>query len=114
VEYESIMAKAQKLVGVAGTERFFSFVGNAAAAFPQALDTINIDEAVFEYGDMMGVSSKIIRTQDETDAIREQKAKDQQKQQMAAQIPDLAKSAQLLSNSDLSTDNVLSRVLAGA
>lgn len=114
VEYESTMAKAQKLVGVAGTERFFSFVGNAAAAFPQALDKINIDEAVDEYGDMMGVSANIIRTDEATQALREQKAADAQKQQMAAQIPDLAKAAQNLSGADLSTDNVLSRVLAGA
>jgi hypothetical protein len=114
VDYESIMAKAQKLVGVAGTERFFSFVGNAAAAFPQALDKINIDEAVDEYGDMMGVSSKIIRTQEQTDEIRQQKTEAQQQQQIAAAVPEMAKSAQLLSQSDLSTDNALSRVLAGA
>jgi hypothetical protein len=114
VEYESIMAKAQKLVGVAGTERFFSFVGNAAAAFPQALDKINIDEAVDEYGDMMGVSSKIILTAEQTAELRQQKAEQAAQQQAQAAIPQLAQAGKLLSETDLSTDNGLSRLLAGA
>lgn len=114
VEYESIMAKAQKLVGVAGTERFFSFVGNAAAAFPQALDKINIDAAIDEYGDMMGVSSAIILTAEQADAIRKQKADAAAKQQMAAQIPQLAEAGKNLSQADTSTDNLLSRMMAGA
>lgn len=112
--YESVMAKAQKLVGVAGTERFFSFVGNAAGAFPQALDKINIDEAIDEYGDMMGVSPKIILTAEQAATLRQQKADKAAQQQAAAAIPELAKSAELLSRSDLSTDNGLSRLLAGA
>lgn len=114
VDFESVMAKAQKLVGVAGTERFFSFVGNLAAAFPNVLDKVDADEAVDEYGDMMGVSANIVRTDEATQALREQKAEDQRKQQMAAQIPQLAEAGKNLSQSDLSTDNALSRILAGA
>lgn len=114
VVYESIMAKAQKLVGVAGTERFFGFLGNAAAAFPQALDKINIDEAVDEYGDMMGLSSKILYTEEEVAQIRQQKAAKAAQQQAAAAIPQLAQAGKNLSEADLSTDNALSRVLAGA
>lgn len=114
VEYESIMAKAQKLVGVAGTERFFSFSGNLMAAFPEVRHKINALNAVDEYGDMMGVSSNIIRTDEEVEAIMAEEAAKIQQQQAAAQIPELAKSAQLLSQSDLSTDNALSRILAGA
>lgn len=114
IEYESVMAKAQKLVGVAGTERFFSFVGNAAAAFPAALKKIKIWPAVDEYGDMMGVSSAIIATDEEAQASVDADAQRAAQQQAQAAIPELAKSAELLSRSDLSTDNALSRVLAGA
>lgn len=114
VNYESIMAKAQKLVGVAGTERFFSFAGNLAAAFPSVLDKIDSDKAIDEYGDMMGISANIVRTDEDTQALRQQKAQEAQRQQMAAQIPELAKAAQNLAGSDLSTDNALSRMLAGA
>lgn len=114
IEYESVMAKAQKLVGVAGTERFFSFAGNLMAAFPEVRDKINADEAIDEYGDMMVVSAKIIRTEEETAEIRQMNAARLQQEQMTAAMPELAKAAQNLAGSDLSTDNALSRILAGA
>ena len=114
VEYESVLAKAQKLIGVAGTERFFSFAGNLLSAFPNVKDKINADEAIDEYADMMGVSAKILYTDEETGEIRQANAAALAKQQAAAAIPDLAKAAENLSGADLSTDNALSRVLAGA
>lgn len=114
VEYESIMAKAQKLVGVAGTERFIGFVGNMAAAFPHVLDRVNADEVVEEYGDMMGVSSRVVRTLDEAQQIRDQRAQQQRAQQMAAAAPLMAQAAETLSKTDVSNDNALTRVLAGA
>lgn len=114
VEYESIMAKAQKLVGVAGTERFIGFLGNVAAAKPNVLDRVNEDELVEEYGDMMGVSTKIIVPLEEAQAAREQRAQQQAQQQAIANVSNVTKAAEQLSGADTSTDNMLTRVLAGA
>lgn len=114
VEYESIMAKAQKLVGVAGTERFLSFVGNLAAAFPVVLKKVDPLEAVEEYGDMMGVSSKIVRTKEETDRLIAEEQQAMQQKAMMEAAPQLAGAAQQLSATDLSTDNALTRMMAGA
>ena len=114
VEYESVMAKAQKLVGVAGTERFFGFTGNLLAAYPDVRDKINADEAIDEYGDMMGISAKLLRTDEEVEEIRQARAQQEQQAKMAAAVPELAKAAESLSGADLSTDNALSRILAGA
>ncbi len=114
IEYESIMAKAQKLVGVAGTERFVAFAGNMAAAFPEVLDRVNADEVIEEYGDMMGVSSHIVRPLEEAQQIRQQRAQQQQAAAMREAAPALAAAAQQLSETDMSTDNALTRVLAGA
>lgn len=114
VEYESIMAKAQKLVGVAGTERFIAFAGNMAAAFPEVLDRVNADEVIDEYGDMMGVSSKVIRSIEEAQQIRQQRAQQQQAQKMAEAAPALTGAAKQLSETDMSSDNALTRILAGA
>jgi hypothetical protein len=44
VEYISIMAAAQRLLGVSAVERLASFAGNLAAAQPEALDKIDFDE----------------------------------------------------------------------
>lgn len=114
IEYESVMAKAQKLVGVAGTERFVAFTGNMAAAFPEVLDRVNADEVVEEYGDMMGVSSRIIRPLEEADERRRQRAEAQQKQALMAAVPQMAGAAKQLSETDTSTDNALTRIMAGA
>lgn len=114
VEYESIMAKAQKLVGVAGTERFVSFVGNMAAAFPIVLKKVNALAVVDEYGDMMGVSSQIVRTDEEVQADVEREQAAQQAAQMAERVPAMAGAAKQLSEADMSTDNALTRLLAGA
>lgn len=114
VEYESIMAKAQKLVGVAGTERFIGFVGNLAAAFPQVLDNVDADQVVQEYGDMMGVSSRVVRSAEIVGQVREQRAQAQRAQQMAQAAPAMAGAAKVLSETDMSTDNALTRLLAGA
>lgn len=114
VEYISIMAQAQKLVGVAGLERFMGFVGNLSAAFPSVLDKVNSDNAVDEYGDRMGVSAKIIYD-DET--VAKNRAEKQAAQQQAVQMqtaPVAAETAKTLSETDVSSDNALTRVLAGA
>lgn len=114
IEYESIMAKAQKLVGVAGTERFVGFLGNLAAAKPETLDRLNADELVDEYGDMMGVSTKIIVPLEQAMQVREQRAQQQAQQAAMANAANMTKAASQLSDADLSTDNMLTRALAGA
>ena len=108
------MAKAQKLVGVAGTERFIAFAGNMAAAFPEVLDRVDSDEVIDEYGDMMGVSSRVIRPIEAAQQIRQQRAKAQQSAQLAERAPQMAGAAKQLSEADVSSDNALTRLLAGA
>lgn len=114
IEYESIMAKAQKLVGVAGTERFIAFAGNMAAAFPEVLDRVDADQVIDEYGDMMGVSSRVIRPVEVAQRIRQQRAQAQQAAKMAEAAPGMAQAGKLLSETDMSSDNALTRMLAGA
>lgn len=114
VEYISVMAQAQKLVGVAGLERFIGFVGNMAAAYPQVLDKINADNVVDEYGDRMGVASKIIEDDETVALTRQARAQAQETAAKAQSVPLVADAAKTLSETDMSTDNALTRVLAGA
>lgn len=114
VEYISIMAQAQKLVGVSGLERFVAFVGNMAGAVPQVLDKLDADHIVDDYGDRMGVSSKTIVSDDRVQAIRLQRAKQQAQMasdQMALQA---AQGAKVLSETKMTDDSALNRVLQGA
>lgn len=114
VEYTSIMAQAQKLIGVASVERFIGFVGNIAQFDPTVMDKVDLDQTVDEYGEMTGISSKIIVPDDVVAQIREQRAQAQKMQQMAAAAPAMlqgAQAAKSLSETDVSGVNALTRLM---
>lgn len=114
VEYTSIMAQAQKLLGIAGLERFSGFVGNVRTATedPSVIDKVDFDTLIDKYGEMTGVPPGIVRDQDKVDAIRQERAKQQQAQQQAEQAAQAADSAKKLSGADMSGDNALTRLAA--
>lgn len=89
VEYISILAQAQKLVGLQAVDRLIAFAGNIAAIKrdPSVLDKIDADQAIDEYGDMLGVSPSIVMSDDRVDEIRRARAEQQRMQQMAAAAP---------------------------
>lgn len=113
VEYTSIMAQAQKLVGTAGIERLASFAGNLAAAKPDILDKVNFDQMVDEYGGALGVKPELIRTDEEVEAIRAERAKAQQAAQQMQMAQIAAQGAKTLSETDTKGDNALTRILGG-
>lgn len=111
VEYISIMAQAQKMVATASTERFMGFVGNLAAAKPDVLDKVDLDQAVDEYGDMMGVPPRLIRPDEQVAEIRQQRAAQQAAMEQAAIAQQAAQGAKTLSETDVDSDNALTRLL---
>lgn len=114
VEYTSIMAQAQKLLGIAGLERFSGFVGNVRTATedPSVVDKVDFDTLIDKYGEMTGIPPGIVRDQDKVDAIREQRAKAQQQQQQAEQAAQAADAAQKLGKADMTGDTALTRLAA--
>lgn len=116
VEYISVMAQAQKLVGIASLERFAGFVGNLIAQTkdPSTLDKVDIDQMIDEYGDALSVPPRIVRPDDQVDEIRAQRAKAVQAQQQAENLREMAGGAKDLAGADMSGDNALTRVIKGA
>lgn len=114
VEYISLLAQAQKLVGTASLERFSGFVGNLAAANPQVLDKYDMDQAIDEYANMTGVSPSVVRDDETVAGIRQQREQ-QQQQMLAAQMAgQAAQGAKTLSETDTGNDtNMLQRILGG-
>ena len=111
VEYISIMAQAQKMVAMAGLERFATFVGNMSKAMPGALDKINQDNLVDEYGDMTGISPRILRTDDEANQIRTKRAEMQQQQMQAEQQKIQAQSVRDLAQAHQASGGDLSKLM---
>lgn len=107
IEYISMLAQAQKAVSTGSIERLFSFVGNLAAANPNVLDKIDMDEGVDIYGDMLGAPPSLIVPDEQVASVRNQRAQQQQQAmqaQMAAQaapaIQQTADAARVLSETD--------------
>lgn len=114
VQYTSIMAQAQKLIGTASVERVVGFVGNLLSlGFTDAADKIDVDTTIEEYSSMHGTPPTMIRSEDAVKKIREERAKAAQAQQMMAAAPAMnqaATAAKTLSETD---PTGLARMLGG-
>ena len=85
VEYTSIMAQAQRAVGVNSIERLASYIGNWAATKPEALDKFDVDQSIDEYADRIGTPTSIVVADEDVKKKRDQRAQEmQQEKQMAA------------------------------
>lgn len=86
VEYISILAQAQKMVGIQAADRLIAFAGNLMAIKqdPSVLDKIDTDQSIDEYADMLGVSPTMVLSDDKVAEIRAGRAQAAQMQQMAA------------------------------
>ncbi|MDH7973694.1 portal protein [Sphingomonas sp. AR_OL41] len=87
VDFVSILAQMQRMVGLGQIERTVSFIGNLAAQFPEAGDRLDIDATVDDYADRAGAPPKIIRSLKDAQGMRDQRAHDQQMAKMAAMAP---------------------------
>lgn len=114
IEYLSIMAQSQKLVGIQGVERFAGFVGQLQATHPEAGDKVDVDQMIEAYGDMTSVPPGIVRAQDQVDQIRQSRQQAAAAQQQAATIQQGAQAAKSLSQADLSGDNALTHLMEQA
>lgn len=93
VEYTSIMAQAQKAVGVNSIERVASFIGNLAATKPGALDKFNEDQAIDEYADRIGTPSGVIVSDDDVAKVREERNKEMQQEKQMTMAATMAPAA---------------------
>lgn len=117
-EFVSVLAQAQRLVGLGGIERTFGFAASIAQTHPEALDKLDADQAMDEYGDITGIPANILRSDDEVQAIRQARAQQQQQAAAAEQAAQLApamkqgvEAAQLLYNTPGSSGSLADRLL---
>ena len=75
VEFVSLLAQAQKLVGMGAADRYLDMARRAAAAWPEALDCLNVDRLLDSYADSLGLPVSLTRPQEECDALRRERAK---------------------------------------
>jgi hypothetical protein len=114
VDYISIMAQAQKAIGISSLERFSGFLGQLMPNFPEVRNKVVPYQLVNEYADGVGVSPRVIRPDDDAQAMQAQQERAQQAAAMSQQIKDGAGAARDLSQADMTRDSALSRLLEQA
>jgi hypothetical protein len=112
VEYISMMAQAQKMIGIGTHERFMSSLLAIAPVKPDVWDKVDVDQYIDVYADNLSIANGIVRTDEMVASMREQRAEMQQQQQMAQALPGVASAAKDLSQADMSGDSALSRLTA--
>lgn len=112
VEYVSIMAQAQKLVGVAGQDRFLSTAVPLLEAFPEVRHKIDINQLIDNYADQLGVDPRAIRPTEEAEERAGAEAEGQRAAQGMESAVQAAQAAKLASETDISKpDTALSRLI---
>lgn len=112
VEYQSIMAQAQKAVQASSITQLFGFAGGLAttAQRPDILDKLDFDEAIDQMADALGASPNLVVPDDKVAQLRAARAKAQQQAQAAQDAMAAAQGAQVLSKTDMAGDNALTRI----
>jgi hypothetical protein len=83
-QYTSILAQAQKLVGVTAQDRLLQTAGQMAGIWPQLRHKVDPFRAFDNYGEMYGTDPLIIRTDEEADAAMAEEQQAAQAAQAAA------------------------------
>lgn len=112
VEYISIMAQAQKAVGIAAIERFAGFINQIAANEPGILDLLDDQELIMQYADATGVPPKILRDPESVAQIRAARAQAQAQAANAENANKVAGAAKDLAQAPVDGNNALARLLA--
>lgn len=86
VEYVSMLAQAQQAMSINGIDRFVASLGQIAMIKPDVLDKFDSDHWADVYSDKMSIDPELIVGGDQVALVRQQKAKQLQQMQQAAQL----------------------------
>lgn len=113
VEYISVMAQAQKAIGVSSIERFIGFTSGIGQFSPNALDKINVDETIDAYAASIGVPPSVVATNEQVAQIREQRAQQQAMAQQMQMAQAAVGGAQALGNTPMDDNSALAALAGG-
>jgi hypothetical protein len=114
IEYESVMAQAQRRLGLSSLQEFAISAQNLAAIDPSTLDKWNRDEWIEEVGDALGVSPKLIVPEEQVQQIRTARAQAQKAQQQAELAAKVAPAVNQLANASATNPDLLSQIIASS
>lgn len=93
IKYESPLTRAQRSSQLLGIQDTFNMALQGASVDPSILDRINMDEMLKQSADINNTPASIIRSDEETQQLREGRKQQEQQQQILAQAPAMAGAA---------------------
>lgn len=113
IEFVSVLAQAQRAVGVQSVDRLIGTVASIAGAKGDVSvwDKVDTDQIVDAYSDMLGVDPQLIVGDEKVAIVRQQRAKQQAAMQQAATMQAGAETARTMSETDTSGENALTDLL---
>lgn len=98
-EFVSIFAQAQRAADLPAIDRYVAMIGNVAQINPAILDKANLDKLADLYEDRLYLPAGLNNPQSKVEAMREQAAREQQRQQMLQEtLPAVAGAAKDMSS----------------
>jgi hypothetical protein len=111
VEFISILAQAQKLMGYSALAQFTGFVSNLATQRGDAWDKVDVDEIVDQAADILGVAPNLVRSDEDAASIRNARAQAQAQQAQAEQAQAMTGAVKNLGSTPTDTPNALTDLL---
>jgi len=111
VEFVSVLAQAQRSIGVNSVDRYMNSIGMIAQMRPEVLDKIDVDNWADSYGDMLGVDPDLIVPSEEVAVIRQQRAEQAAQEQQMMQMQQMAQTGQALGNIKTNETNAATDIL---
>lgn len=113
VEYISVLAQAQKAMGIGNIERFTNYLTTVAAGTGDLSiwDKVNQDELVEQYAEGVAVPPTLIVSNEDAQQKRAARAQQQQAAQMAEMAKTGSETVKNVAQADTGGDNALTRAL---
>lgn len=113
VRFVSMLALAQDAANSASIQQVFGLAGSIAGIDPTVMDKINVDVSIDIFSKLLNNDPRMMRTDAETQAIRQNRAQQQQEVQRADNAQKLAMSAKNLAQAPLGQGSALDAVSGG-
>lgn len=110
VEFVSMLAQAQRAIGINSIDRFVNSLAGMAQIKPDVLDKLNSDKWADIYADSLGVDPEVLLSDDEVSMIRENRAKQAQQARQAELMNQAADTAQKMAAAKTGEQNALTDV----
>lgn len=111
IEFVSMLAQAQRAIGVNSSDRYVMTLGQIASLKPDVLDKFDADKWADLYADQLGVDPSVVVPSEQVALIRQERAQQQQAQQAAAMANEAATTAKTMSETDTQGSNGLTDMM---